>query len=71
MPNPVTLQVRKSSQKDGGASDSAERSRKPSQAEGSQGGRKQSEVDADFQFSMLKASLDYDTEVNYILEVSI
>ena len=52
--------MRKSSQKDGGG---GERSRKPSQAEGSQGGRKQSEVDADFQFSMLKASLDYDTEV--------
>ena len=57
--------VRKSSQKDVAG---AERSRKPSQAEGSQGGRKQSEVDADFQFSMLKASLDYDTEVS-LMEV--
>ena len=51
--------MRKSSQKDGGG----DRSRKTSHVEGS--GRKQSEVDTDFQFSMLKASLDYDTEVTF------
>ena len=60
--------MRKFSQKDVGGerSERSERSRKPSQAEpgGSHAGRKQSEVDTDFQFSMLKASLDYDTEVN-------
>lgn len=66
--------MRKSSQKDGGV-ERAERTRKQSQVDpgGSQTGRKQSEVDADFQFSMLKASLDYDTEVNCtaLLEVKI
>ena len=65
--------MRKSSQKDGGV-ERAERTRKQSQVDpgGSQTGRKQSEVDADFQFSMLKASLDYDTEVNCtaLLEVT-
>ena len=58
-------QIRKSSQRSDSRlnGSNGEVTRKASQAEEGQPGRRQSEVNTDFQFSMLKASLDYDTEV--------
>ena len=55
--------VRKSSKKSDPGPGPGEVGRAVFEEDEGQAGRKQSVVNTDFQFSMLKASLDYDTEV--------
>ena len=55
--------VRKSSKKSDPGPGPGEVVRAVVEEDEGQAGRKQSVVNTDFQFSMLKASLDYDTEV--------
>ena len=61
--------VRKSSKKSDPGPGPGEVGRAVVEEDEGQAGRKQSVVNTDFQFSMLKASLDYDTEVTSKLSI--